>query len=73
LSDTCLTDFAANGTIGARAAVTITSTIVSRCVLRKFAADFVANLFNFLGCMFADRYFASERRNLKGKYANQGE
>jgi len=73
LGDAWLISFAADVAIGARAAVTIGSTIIPRRVLRKLAADFVADTFDLRGGMLADGNFAGERRNTEAKCDNQDE
>ena len=65
-----LSSFAADVAIGAGAATTIGSTIMSRCVLGKLPADFVADTFDLLGGPLADRRVASERRDTEAKDAN---
>ena len=70
LREAWLTSFAADNAIGAGAPTTIGPTIMSRCVLRKLPTDFVADTFDLLGGMLADRYVASERRDSEAKDAN---
>jgi len=66
-----LPGFAANGAIGARATTTIGPTVVTRRVLRKFSADLVADTFDLIGVVPADRALASEGRDTKAENADQ--
>jgi hypothetical protein len=73
LGGACLTGFAVNDAIGARATMTIGSTIVSGRVLFKFPTDFLADTFGLFDAVLADRCLASERRDTKAKDANENE
>ena len=65
-----LTGFAADDAIGARAIMTISSTVISCCVLRKLAADFLADAFDLLGRVLTEGHVASGRRDVETKNAN---
>jgi len=48
LGDACLAVFAANGAVRARTTVTVSPTVMPRCILRKPSADLLANAFDLI-------------------------
>ena len=73
LGEAWLISLAADDTVGSRAAITVRSATIYACVLRKLAADFVADSFDFLSGMFVHRNFIGQGRTTDGKGANQDE
>lgn len=68
-----LISLAVDYTVGARAAITGSSATISTYVLRKLAADFIADNFDLLCGMFVQRNFIGQGRTTDGKGANQDE
>ena len=64
---------AADGAVGARAAVAVRSATKSVCVLREFAAGLVADGLELFGGMPAQGNFAGQSRSADGKGANHDE
>ena len=61
---------AADDAVGTRTSVAIGRAVVSRCVLRKFPADFLADTFDFLGGVLTKGYIASVGRGVEAKSPN---
>ena len=67
LGDAWQARFAADDAVGTGASVAIGRAVVSRSVLRKSPADFLADAFDLLGGVLTEGYIASVRRDVEAK------